>query len=137
MFTFNRQLNLDAEGLAMFLLPYQQDAIQHLYDVGETISRDTWIYINRDGAPDPKSRASVINFLTALVKEDLIKYKEKTGKGGYRGVYSVHRDYPSLKGFERELIRRLLEKLAKEFKISIGYRWLSEGPTRYLEGAKK
>lgn len=49
----------------------------------------------------------------------------------------MHREYPSLKGFEHELIRRLLEKLAKEFKMSIGYRWLSEGPTRYLEGVKK
>ena len=137
MFTFNRQLDLDAEGLDMFLLPYQQDAVRHLYEEGEADSRTLWQHVNRDGAPDPKSRASVINLMNALVEEHLVDYKEQSGKGGYHRVYSVHREYPSLQGFERELVRRLLEKLAKEFKMSIGYRWLGEGPTRYLEGAKK
>ena len=115
MFTFNRSLDLDAEGLSMFLLPYQRDALTHLYTVGEANSRALWLYVNRDGAPDPKSRASVINFLNALVAEDLIAYKENTGKGGYHRVYMPHPDYLTVNMFKRELVRRLLKKIALEF----------------------
>jgi len=128
------KVDLEATGLGMFLYPYQQDALNYLYDVGEANSREVWLHINRDGAPDPKSRAAVINYLQGLAEEWLIAYREQSGKGGYHKVYSPSQEYPSLEGLERELVRRLLLKVATEFNAVIGYRWLGESTMNYVRG---
>jgi len=132
VFAFNRTLNLDAVGLGMFLLPYQWDALTYLYEAGSADTGEVWRHINRVDAPDPKSRASVIQYLKAMAEEDLITYRMESGKGGFRRVYHVK--HPSLEQLERELVRRLLTKLAEEFNVVIGYRWLGESVMQYVRG---
>ena len=132
MFAFNRTLNLDAEGLGMFLSPYQRDALIHLYEAGSAKTGEVWRHINRSGAPDPKSRTSVIQFLKAMAEEDLVAYTLESGKGGYYRVY--HTIYPSLEALERELVRRLLTKVAEEFNVVLGYRWLGEHNMLFIRG---
>jgi len=119
-----RNVNLDGVGLGMFLYPYQQDALNYLYDVGEANSREVWLHINRDGAPDPKSRAAVINYLQGLAEEGLIAYREQSGKGGYHKVYSPRQEYPTLEALSRELMRRLLKRVSEEFNVTIGFRYV-------------
>ena len=132
MFSSNKVLKLDGVGLGMFLYPYQEDALGYLYDVGEANSREVWLHINRDGAPDLKSRAAVINYLQGLAEEWLIAYREQSGKGGYHKVYSPSQEYPTLEAFSHELVRRLLLKVATEFKMAIGYRWQKEGHITFV-----
>jgi len=127
LFTGNKTLDLRESGLGMFLSPYQRDALEYLYTVKEATSKHVWTHINRVDAPDPKSRASVINYLHALAEEGLITVVQESSKGGYRGVYSVSASYPSLEQLERELVRRLLVKVAEDFKMAVGYRWQKEG----------
>lgn len=132
MFAYNKRLNMDAEGLGIFLLPYQEDAVRYLYSVEEANSRDVWIHVNRPGAPDPKSRASVINLMDALVEEGLAAYRDQTGKGGHHRVYVPSLEYPTLEAFTHELVRRLLKKVSEEFNVAIGYRWLSENHGSFI-----
>ena len=59
----------------------------------EMISREAWELLLEELAPQTISRASVINFLNDNVDEDnpekgVLKFREKTGKGGYHRVYS-------------------------------------------------
>jgi len=126
------KVDLEATGLGMFLYPYQQDALDYLYDVGEANSREVWLHVNRVGAPDPKSRAAVINYLQGLAEEGLIAFREQSGKGGYHKVYSPSQEYPTLKDLEHEFVYRLLTKLATEFKMAIGYRWQKEGHITFV-----
>jgi len=128
------KVDLEGVGLGMFLLPYQQDALVYLYDVGEANSRQVWMHVNRPGAPDPKSRAAVINYMQGLAEEGLIGFREQSGKGGYHKVYCPSLEYLSLEGLERELVRRLLLKVATEFNVVIGYRWLGESTMNYVRG---
>ena len=121
MFAYNKMLNMDGVGLGMFLLPYQMDALEYLYTVGEANSRQVWIHVNRVDAPDPKSRASVINYLQGMAEEGLVSYRDATGKGGHHRVYMPSLEYPTLDDLTHELINRLLAKLSKEFNMAIQY----------------
>ena len=124
MFLYNKTLRLDAEGLGVFLFPYQEDAVRYLYAVEEANSREVWEHVNRPGAPDPKSRASVINLMDALVEGGLVAFRERSGKGGYHRVYKRSLEYPTLEAFTRELVGQLLDKVSKEFNVTIGYRYV-------------
>lgn len=121
MFTYNKRLNMDAKGLGVFLLPYQEDAVRYLYAAGEAASRDIWQHVNRPGAPDPKSRASVINLMDALAEEGLAAYRDRTGKGGHHRVYVPSLEYPTLEAFTHELVHRLIRKLSVEFHMAVEY----------------
>lgn len=132
MFGFNRMLDLDGVGLGMFLLPYQVDALEYLYDVGEAGSRDVWLHINREGAPDPKSRAAVINFLNKMVEENLVTYRDTTGKGGHHRVYQAKGT--TVEAVRRELVRRLLTKVASEFGAVLSIRWHGMEEAWFIDG---
>ncbi len=58
------------------------------------------------------SRASIINFLNAMVDEGVLDYVEETGKGGYHRVYSAKLDEA---GFKRELANSFVSSLMKDF----------------------
>ena len=133
MLTGNNTLDLRESGLGMFLSPYQIDALEYLYTVKEATSKHVWTHINRVDAPDPKSRASVINYLQVMAEEGLITVVQESSKGGHRGVYSVSASYPSLEQLERELVRRLLVKVAEEFNVFLGYLWDGEHAMEYID----
>ena len=121
MFLYNKTLRLDAEGLGMFLFPYQLDAIRYLYAVEEANSREIWEHVNRPDAPDPKSRASIINLLEGLRQEGLVESRDTTGKGGHHGLYSRHKELLTLEDFTLELIERVFTRFCNEFNLTIQY----------------
>jgi len=51
------------------------------------ISREVWSSVNERLVGKTISRASIINFLNAMVDEGVLDYDERTGKGGYHRVY--------------------------------------------------
>ena len=60
----------------------------------------------------PVSRASIILFLEKLSKQEVLGYKEKTGKGGYRRIYHPLVDE---KGFVKQLVVTIIESLMEDF----------------------
>jgi len=58
------------------------------------------------------SRASVINFLNAMVDEGVLIYRETTGKGGYRRIYSPKYDE---RGFRKYIAKTVIESLLGDF----------------------
>ena len=54
------------------------------------------------------SRASIINFLNAMVDEGLLGYTEITGKGGHRRIYSANYDEA---GSKRHMADKIVSKL--------------------------
>ena len=61
---------------------------------------------------ESKSRASIIFFLQDMVEQGILKYRHRSGKGGYHRVYTPLYDETGLK----ELIAtQLIEKLLEEF----------------------
>jgi len=76
------------------------------------ISREVWSSVNEELGNKKISRASIINFLNAMVDEAVLGYEEETGKGGYHRVYK-----PTLKEeeFKRYLAEMMISSLLKDF----------------------
>lgn len=88
------KVNLQAQGHAVALKDYQAVAMKYLWSLPEGEgrgSKDVWEHCNKvmkTGPTRPSiSRASVINFLNAMVDEEVLDYHETTGKGGHRRIY--------------------------------------------------
>jgi len=62
--------------------------------------------------PNTISRASVINFLESMREMGALKGVEKTGKGGYRWIFSLVMDESE---FKQHIIRTILESLMRDF----------------------
>jgi len=61
------------------------------------------------------SRASIINFLNALVDDSVLEYTETTGKGGHHRIYSIPYDESEFKQFLAEqFFNKLKEEYAEE-----------------------
>ena len=81
-------LDLMETGFNMFFRPYQIAALDLLWNSDEHLSsRVVWEKVN-ESLPGTISRASIINFLNASVENGLLEFKETTGKGGYRRLYT-------------------------------------------------
>ena len=79
------------EGLAKVLRDYQIEALKLVWKKGDdgAISREVYHHVNEVlKSIRTISRASIINFLNAMVDEGVLNYKEESGKGGYHRVYS-------------------------------------------------
>jgi hypothetical protein len=106
-------IKTEETGLSMFLRPYQQIALQCIWDAeGGKSSRDVWEYVNDNLSNGSISRASIINFLNYMVDENLLDYETTTGKGGHRRIY--HEKY-DLSEFKLTLINISLNALKKSF----------------------
>ena len=106
-------MDLSEKGLQMFFKDWQVDAIHYLWAIrpeGAT-SREVWINVNQR-LQGSISRASIINYLNAMVDEDLLTYIEETGKGGHHRVYTVKYGESDLK---QHLAETLIDKLLKEY----------------------
>ena len=83
------KLNTKGEGLGLvFPQKYKEIIMEWLLSIAEPVSaRAAWEYVNGKIAPDTVSRPSVINFMNWCVDEEMLEYKERTGKGGHHRVY--------------------------------------------------
>ncbi len=84
------QLDTGKEGLEMFFKDWQVEALRYLWTVQPegANSREVWTNVNHR-IQGSISRASIINYLNAMVDEDLLIYTEETGKGGHHRVYTM------------------------------------------------
>jgi len=108
--TFNPQ----NKGLAKVFKDYQEEAVKFIWEVGDrgTISREAWIKVNERLVGKTISRASIINFLNAMVDEGVLDYDERTGKGGYHRVYRPKLDESS---FKRHMAQIMVSSLMKDY----------------------
>lgn len=110
------------DDLSKIFKDYQEEAIKFVWEVGEqgTISREVWTKVNERLVGKTISRASIINFLNAMVDEGVLDYNERTGKGGYHRVYRPKLDEPSFKRFVAQVtISSLMRDYPKETKEAI------------------
>ena len=120
---FEMTLKFDPEqnGLAKTLRDYQVEALKSIWknsEKGQT-SREVHEYVKGkiDGSI---SRASIINFLNAMVDEGVLDYNERTGKGGYHRVYTPRLNESEFKKYiAQTVIASLLKDFPEETKTAI------------------
>jgi hypothetical protein len=99
------------DGFRTVIKDYQEMALRFLWGSGERSfsSREVWLHVNKEfGGSKFISRASIINFLNAMVNEGALSYKDLTGKGGHRRIYSPPLDE---EGFKRYVVKNVVAKL--------------------------
>ncbi|MCK4266029.1 MAG: hypothetical protein KAX31_02040 [Thermoplasmata archaeon] len=104
-------------GLETCWKDYQVVCMRYLWglDEGEGAgSGKAWIAVNKVLKKRKKSisRASIIFFMNDMVDEGVLKFIERTGKGGHHRVYSPAFDET---GFREYLARKIIGKLMLEF----------------------
>ena len=108
-------------GLSKVFRNYMQEALKNVWKNSEkgVISREVYEYVNGriDGSI---SRASIINFLNAMVDEGVLNYTERTGKGGYHRVYTPRLNESEFKQYVAQtMISSLLKDFPEETKAAI------------------
>ena len=107
-------INTGNAGLSKIFRDYQEEALKFIWEVGEqgAISREVWAKVNERLVGKTISRASIINFLNAMVDEEVLDYDHRTGKGGYHRVYRPKLDEAS---FKRHLAQIMISSLMKDY----------------------
>ena len=103
------------EGLTKVLRDYQIEALRLVWTKGDdgAISKEVWQHTNEVlKGIRTISRASIINFLNAMVDEGVLKYSEESGKGGYHRVYSPKLDE---RGFKKYIAEKVIKSLIRDF----------------------
>ena len=112
-----------SKGLAMVLKDYQEVALKYIWRLkGQgASSRDVWVQVNEDlKGVKTISRASIINFLNAMVDEGVLNYIEITGKGGHRRIYSAKYDEAEFKQYVAEtMLGNLTRDFPEETKLAL------------------
>jgi len=109
------KIDTSEEGLRMIIKDYQEAALRYLWRLGGegASSHDVWEQVNEDLKGEGTiSRASIINFLNAMVDDGVLNYTETTGKGGHRRIYSMRYDEA---GFKQYVARQVIGKLLSYF----------------------
>jgi len=104
--------------LALFKA-YQAILLQHLWKLNEEVMRpvgmtsgEAWVYQNKVmGEAKAKSRASVIFFLNDMVDDTVLRYTEKTGKGGYHRIYFPNMTAAEFEGYIRDLFNDKIDEI--------------------------
>ena len=108
--------NTENDGLLTVVKDYQESALRYLWSLDAGIgasSRDVWVNTNVDlMGKKTISRASIINFLNAMVDEEILTYHEITGKGGHRRIYAPKYDE---EGTKRFWAKSIIAKMIKEW----------------------
>jgi predicted transcriptional regulator len=102
------------DGLSKVFRDYQEEALRAVWQIADgATSRMIWKQVNEklDGGRSI-SRASIINFLNAMVGEGILDYQEETGKGGFHRVYIPKMDESELKKF---IAKTVLSSLMRDF----------------------
>ena len=102
-------------GLAKVLRDYQIEALKLVWTNGEegVNSMEAWQHANKElRGIKTISRASIINFLNAMVDEGVLNYKDETCKGGYRRIYAPGLDEG---GFKKHVAETVISSLIRDF----------------------
>lgn len=97
----------------MFFKDYQIESLRYLWRIrlDGANSRAVWVNVN-ESLRGSISRASIINFLNAMVDEALLTYTERTGKGGHQRVYCIAFNEPE---FKQHIAGLIIGKLLREY----------------------
>ncbi|MDH5704168.1 MAG: hypothetical protein OEY99_08120 [Aigarchaeota archaeon] len=103
-----------AEGFSKVLRDYQEEALRFVWGSEQGVnSRLVWLHVNEAfGGEKTISRASIINFLNAMVDEGVLDYEERSGKGGYHRVYQPKLDEG---GFKKAVAKSVISSLMRDF----------------------
>lgn len=84
-------VDLSKKGLSSAFKPWQVPIILEMFGKEQAIkSADAHRLVAAAmGNDNGRSRASIINFLEGLVKEELATFEERTGKGGHHKIYTA------------------------------------------------
>ncbi len=102
-------------GLRKTLKEYEELALRYIWETGDEGAGSglTWRAVNeRLKEGKTISRASVIFFLNRMVDQGVLKWRDATGKGGHHKIYITKLDE---RGYEKYIVRTLLESVAKGF----------------------
>ena len=83
----NLVMDAEQEGLLMFFKDWEIASIEYLWNNPDSNSREVW-----EGIEKKRSRASIINFLEDAHNLGILDKFERSGKGGYHGIYKVKWD---------------------------------------------
>ena len=103
------------KGFQKVLRDYQIEALRIIWNhEGEGLtSREVYEATNEVLGPRRRvSRASIINFLNAMVDEGVLDYSEETCKGGMRRRYKKGLDE---EGFKKFLVQNMISSLYRDF----------------------
>jgi len=82
-------------GLRKTLREYEELALRYVWEKEEegATSAPTWRTVNeRLGEGKTISRASIINFLNRMVDQNVLSWRDTTGKGGHHRIYVPNPD---------------------------------------------
>lgn len=108
------KLDTKEAGLRKVFKEYEIVGIEYLFSVSEPVgSGKVWTWINEGSKwgqipGNSISRATVINFLNRLVDEDLLTWKDATGKGGHHRLYEMEL---SRQEFAKKVIEKFVASL--------------------------
>jgi len=107
------QLDTGEKGLAMFFTDWQIESLRYLWIIHPEGANSRTVYQNVNKTLEGTiSRASVINYLNAMVDDAMLNYTETTGKGGHHRVYTIA--YTEAE-FKRRIAELVITKLLKEY----------------------
>lgn len=97
----------------MFFKPWEFRIMSYLWGIKPSgaNSRAVWIH-NHQTMAEPISRTSVIKFLKLMAEKGVLTVEEKSGKGGYQGIYYQKYTEPE---FRQYIAKHFITKLLKEF----------------------
>ena len=105
------QLDLSETGLDMFFKPYQIISLDILWNSNKPLGSRQVCEQANEQMSGTISRASIINFLNAMVDNSLLDFVETTGKGGHRRLYSSKLSKPETSAFLAEKVKESLQTL--------------------------
>ncbi len=100
------------KGLRTLFFDYEIEELNYLWSRnGEyASSREVYDHVVK---LMPISRASIINSLNKMARAGILKYDEKTGKGGHKGLYTpAFSEAEMRKHLARELLESIRENLS-------------------------
>ena len=112
------QLDTREKDLAMFFKDWQIESLRYLWSIHPEGANSRAVYQNVNKTlEDSISRASVINYLNAMVDDGMLDYTETTGKGGHHRVYTIA--YTETE-FKRRIAELVIIKLLREYPQEAG-----------------
>ncbi len=102
-------------GLRKTLREYQEIALRYIWSLDDegAGSGKTCEHVNKELSEGKSiSRASVIFYLNRMVDEEVLGFRDATGRGGHHRIYITKLDES---GYKKYIVRTLLESVAKDY----------------------
>ena len=102
-------------GLRKTLREYEELGLRYVWESGEegATSAQAWRTVNeRLGDGKAISRASIIFFLNRMVDQDVLSWRDATGKGGHHRIYVTKLDEVE---YRKYILRTVVESMVKDF----------------------